>query len=297
MDAAEALADLKQISAQIDRAVVVRNDGTVAGSTLARRRRRRAHRAAPAATLGGRRPARAATSAARRSRSSRWRRREGSVFAVRDEARMIVRRRPPPDPTVGLIFYDLKTCLRNIARGAREAARREPAAAAEGGTTDGEGVRSAAFAVAIGSVRRLRAPAPPPAAAASTRVDLYFDDGSMLSLRRGRARGRSAILPARRRGPRGRRPRDRRSAGPRRVRERALLEGDFLLRSGRRSPLLPRQVPLRDPTRPAGRIGDGAGASAIARASSRDADALAGARARRGARSPPPPAWRTACRS
>ena len=35
------------------------------------------------------------------------------------------------------------------------------------------------------------------------------------------------------------------------IREHAYLEGDFLLRSGKRSTLLPRQVPLRDRSRAA----------------------------------------------
>ena len=38
---------------------------------------------------------------------------EGSVFAVRDDEHLIVAS-TPPEPTVGLIFYDLKTCLRNL---------------------------------------------------------------------------------------------------------------------------------------------------------------------------------------
>jgi hypothetical protein len=37
----------------------------------------------------------------------------GSVFVVRDGARLIVAT-TSPEPTVGLVFYDLKTCLRSI---------------------------------------------------------------------------------------------------------------------------------------------------------------------------------------
>ena len=39
----------------------------------------------------------------------------GSVFVVRDGARMIAAT-TTPEPTVGLVFYDLKTCLRSIER-------------------------------------------------------------------------------------------------------------------------------------------------------------------------------------
>ncbi len=43
------------------------------------------------------------------------------MFAVRDDARMVCAV-TAGDPTVGLIFYDLKTCLRNIAEEPVEAA-------------------------------------------------------------------------------------------------------------------------------------------------------------------------------
>ena len=41
---------------------------------------------------------------------------EGSVFAVRREGRLIAAT-TRPDPTVGLVFYDLKHCLRSIEDG------------------------------------------------------------------------------------------------------------------------------------------------------------------------------------
>jgi len=37
----------------------------------------------------------------------------GSVFVVRDGERMIAAT-TTPEPTVGLVFYDLKTCLRSV---------------------------------------------------------------------------------------------------------------------------------------------------------------------------------------
>jgi predicted regulator of Ras-like GTPase activity (Roadblock/LC7/MglB family) len=135
MDPAEALTDLKQITTQVERAVVVRNDGTLEAATL--------RDAAAAERIAG--AARDLWQAADDARSSLGRPAlsqvevatpDGSVFAVRDDARMICAV-TAGDPTVGLIFYDLKTCLRNIAEEPVEAAVSEPAAA-EGGS-DGEG--------------------------------------------------------------------------------------------------------------------------------------------------------------
>jgi hypothetical protein len=37
----------------------------------------------------------------------------GSVFVVRDGERLIAAT-TTPEPTVGLVFYDLKTCLRSV---------------------------------------------------------------------------------------------------------------------------------------------------------------------------------------
>ena len=134
------------------------------GVDAARHRGRRADRArAPPTVGGGRRPP-VRRWVARRSRSSRWRRPSGSVFAVRDDARMVCAV-TAGDPTVGLIFYDLKTCLRNIAE--------EPVEAVGGGAGGGAGEEEepmargklAAIAVATASVLGTvaRAPPPPPA--------------------------------------------------------------------------------------------------------------------------------------
>jgi predicted regulator of Ras-like GTPase activity (Roadblock/LC7/MglB family) len=128
MDAQEALADLKQISVQIVHAVVADAAGTVAGSTL---------------------PDGASADRLARSATELWEaadgaRRElgrdelaqlevatpdGSVFLVRDAARMIIAT-TSADPTVGLVFYDLKACLRSIAEGAHDGASAEAETAA-----------------------------------------------------------------------------------------------------------------------------------------------------------------------
>jgi len=130
MDAAESLADLKQISTQIDRAVIVRADGSIAGSTVADDAL-----SGSIAEAGVR-----LWDAADRARRDLGRPQlsqlevdtgEGSVFAVRDEDFLIVAS-TPPEPTVGLIFYDLKTCLRNLREQPEDAA-----ATSEGGDDDG----------------------------------------------------------------------------------------------------------------------------------------------------------------
>ena len=113
MDAAQALADLTELSAQIERAAILDGDGTVLASTFAdgerarrfaagaRRLAEEADAARAARGLGGLTQLEAATLG-------------GSVFVVRDGERIIAAT-TRPEPTVGLVFYDLKSCLRNAA--------------------------------------------------------------------------------------------------------------------------------------------------------------------------------------
>ena len=112
MDAAQALADLTEISSQIQAAVLLEPDGAVAGSTLADEARADAFA----------RAARELVSAAEQVRSLGGESLtqlevatgEGSVFVVRDGGRTIAAT-TSPEPTVGLVFYDLKSCLRSAA--------------------------------------------------------------------------------------------------------------------------------------------------------------------------------------
>jgi predicted regulator of Ras-like GTPase activity (Roadblock/LC7/MglB family) len=109
MDAAQALADLTEISSQIEVAVLFGEDGGVLGSTLAREGvPERLVRGALELLEGG---------AAFRSEGGQVTQLEastpeGSVFVVRDGARGVLAT-TSPQPTVGLVFYDLKSCLRN----------------------------------------------------------------------------------------------------------------------------------------------------------------------------------------
>ena len=110
MDAAQALADLTEISSQIEAAVLFDASGAVAGSTLGDdgRAQQLASRAnellAAAETVrpgAGDGPVQLEAATA-----------EGSVFVVREGERRIAAT-TAPEPTVGLVFYDLKSCLRS----------------------------------------------------------------------------------------------------------------------------------------------------------------------------------------
>ena len=111
MDAASALADLTEISSQVEAAVVFDDEGTVLASTLAD--------GAPSERLV--RTALDLLAAAREQPTSGDRNltqlevalREGSLFVARDADRSIVAT-TSAGPTSGLVFYDVKTCLRAL---------------------------------------------------------------------------------------------------------------------------------------------------------------------------------------
>jgi predicted regulator of Ras-like GTPase activity (Roadblock/LC7/MglB family) len=118
VDAAQAISDMTEISPQVRSVVVTAADGSILGSNLADEAA--ATRLADGAkrlveTAASFRPDVAQLEAATTS---------GSVFVVRDGDRMIAAT-TTPEPTVGLVFYDLKTCLRAIdAEPAKPAPRR-----------------------------------------------------------------------------------------------------------------------------------------------------------------------------
>ena len=163
MDAAHALADLTEISAQIDGAVLADASGALVASTFAQEERgKELARAAAellaaasearadgqelvqvqaatprgsvfvvrdenhvvAATVDDERAGRMAGAALELFRRADEQREQqlvqldaalgaGSVFLVRDEQRTIAAT-TGPEPTVGLVFYDLKSCLRSF---------------------------------------------------------------------------------------------------------------------------------------------------------------------------------------
>jgi predicted regulator of Ras-like GTPase activity (Roadblock/LC7/MglB family) len=107
MDADQAIADLTEISPQVRHVAVVEADGSVSGANLADEEATKrlvdgARRLVEEAE--GFRPGLAQLEAATPA---------GSVFVVRDGDRLIAAT-TTPEPTVGLVFYDLKTCLRSI---------------------------------------------------------------------------------------------------------------------------------------------------------------------------------------
>jgi predicted regulator of Ras-like GTPase activity (Roadblock/LC7/MglB family) len=119
MDAAQAIADLTEISPQVRNVVVISPEGVPAGSNLTddaavTRLADGAKRLVEAAEAL--RPGVAQLEAATLA---------GSVFVVRDGDRLIAAT-TTPEPTVGLVFYDLKTCLRAIESASPEPEQAKP---------------------------------------------------------------------------------------------------------------------------------------------------------------------------
>lgn len=132
MDAAQALADLTEISSQIRAAALIEGDGDVVASTLADEAQARDFAAAArelvtaaesVRSLGGEPLTQLEVATA-----------AGSVFVVRDGNRAIAAA-TTAEPTVGLVFYDLKSCLRSAAEQpspeAKPATDAKPAAEAQ----------------------------------------------------------------------------------------------------------------------------------------------------------------------
>jgi predicted regulator of Ras-like GTPase activity (Roadblock/LC7/MglB family) len=106
MDAQQALADLTEISSQIEAAVVFDDKGKVVGSTLADGNgfaQAAADLLAAAEELKGSSPLTQLEIATG----------DGSVFVVR-EGKTTIAATTAPAPTVGLVFYDLKSALRSV---------------------------------------------------------------------------------------------------------------------------------------------------------------------------------------
>jgi predicted regulator of Ras-like GTPase activity (Roadblock/LC7/MglB family) len=117
-----ALAELTEISSQVEAAVLFNRDGAVAASTLSDE---------AAARLAS--SARALLEAAEQMRKGELAQleaatAEGSLFVVRDGNRLIAAT-AGPEPTAGLVFYDLKSSLR------RAAERKKPNRAKKSGSS------------------------------------------------------------------------------------------------------------------------------------------------------------------
>lgn len=111
VDAEQALADLMEISTQVESAVVLDEDGSVAASSL-----RRAEQAEALAAAA--REALAAADVVAADRGTALTQleattRDGTFFVVR-EARRTVAATTACGPPAGLVLYDLRTCLRAV---------------------------------------------------------------------------------------------------------------------------------------------------------------------------------------
>jgi predicted regulator of Ras-like GTPase activity (Roadblock/LC7/MglB family) len=110
MDAQQALADLTEISSQIQTAVIFDAKGKVAGSTLADSGRAADLVRSASELLSAAEGLRSGNSALTQLEVATS---DGSVFVVRDGDTSIVAT-TGSNPTVGLVFYDLKSALRSI---------------------------------------------------------------------------------------------------------------------------------------------------------------------------------------
>jgi predicted regulator of Ras-like GTPase activity (Roadblock/LC7/MglB family) len=131
MDPAEAIADLKQVSPQIHDVAVASRDGRLEACSAT------GARGAELARVGAElhADAIAASAAAGHSELSQLEiaTPAGSVFVVASGERIIVAT-TEADPTVGLVFYDLKTCLRAVSEATGPVADGPPP---DGGGGDG----------------------------------------------------------------------------------------------------------------------------------------------------------------
>jgi hypothetical protein len=125
MDAQQALADLTEISSQITAAVVFDDKGKVVGSTLAEGG---GFAQAAADLLAAAEDVRTGDAPLTQLEVATG---DGSVFVVR-EGKTTIAATTGPAPTVGLVFYDLKSALRNAKPkprpSAKPAAAKKPAA-------------------------------------------------------------------------------------------------------------------------------------------------------------------------
>jgi predicted regulator of Ras-like GTPase activity (Roadblock/LC7/MglB family) len=126
MDAKQALTDLTEISSQIRAAVLIGADEAVVAATGDDESAKRMAKAASEllAAAERTRPGLGPGTLCQLEVATL----DGSVFVVRDHGRVIAAT-TGPEPTVGLVFYDLKSCLRNAADDKSKAPAARPRAA------------------------------------------------------------------------------------------------------------------------------------------------------------------------
>lgn len=114
MDAAQALRDLTEISSQIEAAVIVSTDGTLLAATLADDAAARRLADAAVGLVGAAASVPHVPQGADGFVQLEVAMLEGCVFVVRDEERAAAAV-TSIQPTAGLVFFDLKSCLRAAA--------------------------------------------------------------------------------------------------------------------------------------------------------------------------------------
>lgn len=141
MDAQQALADLTEISSQIEAAVVFDDQGKVAGSTLADGERANELAKAARALLAEAEGVKTGDGVLTQLEISTG---EGSVFVVR-EGKTLIAATTGGNPTAGLVFYDLKSALRSVQASAKSApAKKKTATAAKKTSTAGSAKKKTA---------------------------------------------------------------------------------------------------------------------------------------------------------
>jgi len=131
MNAAEALAELTELSSQIERAVVLRADGSVLASVPEDDASAQALATASLELLAAAFELRSAPQEVSRVEIELA---EGALFVLHEDGRTIAAT-SGPEPTSGLVVYDLRTCLHRISepekpksrRGTKAASAEEPA--------------------------------------------------------------------------------------------------------------------------------------------------------------------------
>jgi predicted regulator of Ras-like GTPase activity (Roadblock/LC7/MglB family) len=120
---AQALADLTEISSQIESAVAFDREGTVLASTVDDERAR----TLASAALELLRAAEQRGADGKELAQLDVALQDGSVFVVRDGERLIAAT-TTPEPTAGLVFYDLKSALRGLGQESEPAKPKRPPA-------------------------------------------------------------------------------------------------------------------------------------------------------------------------
>jgi predicted regulator of Ras-like GTPase activity (Roadblock/LC7/MglB family) len=111
MDPAQALTELTEISSQIEAACLLDADGSMVASTLSDDSAARRFAAAAGALLRAAQEVRTAGAPLVQFEAAAL---DGSVFLVLEGDRAVAAV-TKPEPTVGLVFYDLKSTLRSAA--------------------------------------------------------------------------------------------------------------------------------------------------------------------------------------